>query len=120
MEEDESQKTEEPSEHKLQEARKKGDVPKSQDIATLFILAAGVSVLLTFGVNSAKELSVYITAFLERPDQIAVDVYLAQGSHQLVLEILIASSDDGLYARFLDPDRKLSYPESPLPSGSSR
>jgi flagellar biosynthesis protein FlhB len=73
MDEDESQKTEEPSQHKLQEARKKGDVPKSQDIATLFILAAGVSVLLTFGVSSAKDLSVYITAFFERPDQIAVD-----------------------------------------------
>ena len=73
MEEDESQKTEAPSPHKLQEARKKGDVPKSQDIATLFIMAAGVSVLLTFGVSSAKDLSVYITAFIEHPEQIALD-----------------------------------------------
>lgn len=73
MEEDESQKTEEPSQHKLQEARKKGDVPKSQDLATLFILAAAASVLLTFGLSSMKDLSVYITSFFERPDQIAVD-----------------------------------------------
>jgi flagellar biosynthesis protein FlhB len=85
MEEDESQKTEAPSQHKLDEARKKGDVPKSQDIATLFILAAGVSVMLTFGVSSAKDLGVYITAFIERPDQIAVDGYALQ---HLTLDIM--------------------------------
>jgi flagellar biosynthesis protein FlhB len=73
MEEDDSQKTEEPSQHKLQEARKKGDMPKSQDLVTLFILAAGAAVLLTVGVGSAKDLATYITSFLERPDQIAVD-----------------------------------------------
>jgi flagellar biosynthesis protein FlhB len=73
MEEDDSQKTEEPSQHKLQEARKKGDIPKSQDLATLFILAAGASVLLTFGVASMRDLAAYITSFLERPDQIAMD-----------------------------------------------
>jgi flagellar biosynthesis protein FlhB len=73
MEEDESQKTEEPSQHKLQEARKKGDIPKSQDIATLFIMTAGCVVLLTFGISSMKDLALYITSFLERPDQIAVD-----------------------------------------------
>jgi flagellar biosynthesis protein FlhB len=78
VEEDESQKTEAPSQHKLDEARKKGDVPKSQDIATLFILAAGISVLLTFGVASAKDLGVYITAFIERPEQIALDGYALQ------------------------------------------
>ena len=73
MEEDESQKTEEPSQHKLAEARKKGDVPKSQDLVTLFILTAAAAVILTFGISSAKDLTLYITAFIERPDQIAVD-----------------------------------------------
>jgi flagellar biosynthesis protein FlhB len=86
MEEDDSQKTEEPSQHKLDEARKKGDIPKSQDIATLFIMAAGVSALLTVGVSSAKDLSVYITAFLERPDQIAVDGGALQ---QLTFDIML-------------------------------
>lgn len=73
MEEDDSQKTEEPSQHKLDEARKKGDIPKSQDLVTLFILAAAAAVILTFGITSTKDLSRYITSFLERPDQIAVD-----------------------------------------------
>lgn len=86
MEEDDSQKTEEPSQHKLQEARKKGDIPKSQDLATLFILAAAASVLLTFGVSSVKDLIAYITNFIERPDQIAVDGGALQ---QLTLDILL-------------------------------
>ncbi|MEN9856130.1 MAG: hypothetical protein RLZZ157_1256 [Pseudomonadota bacterium] len=73
MEEDESQKTEAPSQHKLAEARRKGDVPKSQDLATLFILAAAAAVLLTVGISGTRSLVVYITAFLERPDQIAMD-----------------------------------------------
>lgn len=86
MEEDESQKTEAPSQHKLDEARKKGDVPKSQDIATLFILAAGISVLLTFGVSTTRDLAMYITAFIERPDQIALDGGALQ---HLMFEIML-------------------------------
>ncbi len=86
MEEDESQKTEEPSQHKLQEARKKGDVPKSQDLVTFLILAAAAGVLLTFSVGAAKDLSVYITSFLERPDQIAVD---GGALTHLALDVLI-------------------------------
>jgi flagellar biosynthesis protein FlhB len=86
MEEDDSQKTEAPSQHKLDEARKKGDVPKSQDIATLFILAAGISVLLTAGVGATRDLGVYITAFIERPEQIAVDGGALQ---QLTFDIMM-------------------------------
>lgn len=37
---DDSDKTEEPSEHKLQEARKKGQVLKSQDVISTGVLAA--------------------------------------------------------------------------------
>jgi flagellar biosynthesis protein FlhB len=86
LEEDESQKTEAPSQHKLDEARKKGDVPKSQDIATLFILAAGISVLLTVGVSTTRDLGMYITAFIERPDQIALDGGALQ---HLMFEIML-------------------------------
>lgn len=73
MEEDESQKTHEPTQRKLEEARKKGDVAKSQDIATFVILAAASGVLLTFGVGAAQRLGVWITAFFARPHEIAVD-----------------------------------------------
>ncbi|GIU66941.1 flagellar biosynthesis protein FlhB [Candidatus Phycosocius spiralis] len=73
MDEDESQKTEAPSQYKLEEARKKGDIPKSQDVATLFILVAGIAVLLTFGLKNTAELTRFITVFIEQPEQIAVD-----------------------------------------------
>jgi flagellar biosynthetic protein FlhB len=73
MEEDESQKTLEPTQHKLDEARKKGDVAKSQDIATLAVLVAGAVVLLTVGVDASARLGTYVTAFLARPHDIAVD-----------------------------------------------
>jgi flagellar biosynthesis protein FlhB len=89
MDEDESQKTEAPSQYKLDEARKKGDVPKSQDIATLFILAAGIAVLLTMGLKSAAELTRFITVFIERPEQFAVDGFALQ--HLIVLSATIGA-----------------------------
>ena len=47
---DDSDKTEEPSEHKLQEGRKKGQVLKSQEIiSTLGLLAAGAMLMATGG-----------------------------------------------------------------------
>jgi len=39
--EDKSEKTEEPTERKLQKAREEGDVAKSQEISGWFTLAAG-------------------------------------------------------------------------------
>lgn len=44
-EEDDSQKTEEPTPKKLEEARKKGEVAQSQELKTWFMLAAGAAVL---------------------------------------------------------------------------
>ena len=45
MADDQDQKTEEPSARKLEQAREKGDVPKSQEVTTLFILGAGAAAL---------------------------------------------------------------------------
>ncbi len=46
---DDSDKTEEPSEHKLQEAKKKGQVCKSQDITSTLLLAVTTAVLGALG-----------------------------------------------------------------------
>lgn len=43
--EDQSQKTEEPTQKRLEDARKKGDVAKSQEIPGWFILASGLAML---------------------------------------------------------------------------
>ena len=45
------------------------------------------------------------------PDQIAVDVELPQGENRLYLRISFAGDKDAVYARFLDPNRKIRYPE---------
>jgi len=46
---DDSDKTEEPTEHKLQEARKKGQIFKSQDIVSTLVLIATAGVLYALG-----------------------------------------------------------------------
>jgi hypothetical protein len=47
-----------------------------------------------------------------QPDQVAVDVELAKGVNRLVIEVQYRGERQALYARFHDPDRKLTYPES--------
>jgi flagellar biosynthetic protein FlhB len=63
--EDESQKTEEPTQRRLDDARKKGDVAKSQEIPGWFILASGLALIgfvLPIVANSlAGSLQVYLS-----------------------------------------------------------
>lgn len=46
-----------------------------------------------------------------RPDRDSFDVTLPAGKHRLTI-VLKGSGSNALYARFLDPDRKLSYPDA--------
>jgi putative membrane-bound dehydrogenase-like protein len=46
-----------------------------------------------------------------QPDMIALDVTLEKGRNDLRLEIEPVSAGEAVYLRFLDPDRKLRYPE---------
>ncbi len=46
-----------------------------------------------------------------RPDQDAFDVVLPAGKHTLTVVLKNAAAGNVLFARFLDPDRKLSYPD---------
>lgn len=73
MEEDESQKIFDPTPRKLEEARKKGDVVKSADVAGLLILAVGAMILLNLGGRISRELMVYSQNFLEKSHEISVD-----------------------------------------------
>ena len=47
----------------------------------------------------------------DAPDQIRVPVALAKGKHTLTLTAKYKGASAAVFARFLDPDRKLSYPE---------
>jgi putative membrane-bound dehydrogenase-like protein len=47
-----------------------------------------------------------------RPDQDAFDVTLPAGKHTLTVVVKNGAGGNVLHARFLDPDRKLSYPDA--------
>ena len=70
---DQHQRTEEPTPKRLEEARKKGDAPRSQEIvATVMIAAAGLALWLLAG-PAARALSAAGAAFLDHPHQFAAD-----------------------------------------------
>jgi flagellar biosynthesis protein FlhB len=86
MEEDESQKTFDPTPQKLQKAREKGDVPKSQDVASAVILATAAGLFLVMGAWFSKEMASDLYVFFERPHELATDPGALQ---RLLLEITI-------------------------------
>lgn len=70
---DQHQRTEEPTQKRLDEARKKGDAPRSQEIvATVMIGAAGLAMWLLAG-PAARSLSSAGAAFLDHPHQFTAD-----------------------------------------------
>ena len=72
MEEDESEKTFDPTPRKLQQAREKGDVIKSQDVSALLILAVGSMILINMGGRISGEIMAYCRNFIERPEHIEI------------------------------------------------
>ena len=64
---DKSQKTEDPTAHRLADAEKKGQMPKSQEVNHVFILAAISFVLIFFAPGFAREISKLLLVFFETP-----------------------------------------------------
>ncbi len=71
--EDDSQKTEEPTPKKLEEAKKKGEVVQSQEMKTWFMLASGAAVLAGAGDLVASGVRNPLAAFMGRLHEIEVD-----------------------------------------------
>ncbi|HET7336143.1 MAG TPA: flagellar biosynthesis protein FlhB [Rhizomicrobium sp.] len=69
-EQDDSQKTEEPTQRRLDDAEKKGDIVKSQEVSTFVVLAGVTLVIALLGPSTAKGLTRIFRVFLEQPDQI--------------------------------------------------
>lgn len=67
------EKTEEPTRKRLDDALKKGDVAKSQELNTWFGLAATALVVSIFADGAVLSLSQTLTRFLASADRIAVD-----------------------------------------------
>ncbi|HEY8697110.1 MAG TPA: flagellar biosynthesis protein FlhB [Rhizomicrobium sp.] len=72
-EQDTSQRTEEPTQRRLEEAQKHGDVVKSAEISTLVVLAGGALSIALFGHSTAEGFARAFRIFLEQPDQIGMD-----------------------------------------------
>ena len=65
--EDKSQKTEEPTHKKLEDARKKGQVPSSREINHWFMIAAATLATAVFVPTAASDFTQAMAPFLERP-----------------------------------------------------
>ena len=70
---DDSQRTEEPTQRRLDEAHRKGDIVKSGEVCTLILLAAGVLALSMFGSLSVQRFAADFRIFLESPADLVVD-----------------------------------------------
>ncbi len=89
-ERDDSQRTEDPTQRRLDEAFHKGDVVKSQELA-IFVMTAGAALALAlFAQSAAREFAARFTVFLESPAQISLD----DGS----VKFLLYKSVYGLFA----------------------
>lgn len=70
---DESEKTEEPSQKKLADAHKKGDVPKSQEVSMWFGMVGITAVVGLFAGSMASGLAPALAGFLAQPHAFALD-----------------------------------------------
>jgi flagellar biosynthetic protein FlhB len=89
-----SSKTEEPTPRKLEEARKKGDVAKTQDLPQLASLAGVMAVILLGGGWLAQDMAVRLLPFIARPEDIDLSgtggVFVAQEAMMATLPALAA------------------------------
>ena len=71
--EDDDSKTEEPSQKKLDDAINRGDVVKSQELSTFFVLSAATVFVAFMSTNLSRDLTRSLAAFIDHADQIAID-----------------------------------------------
>jgi flagellar biosynthetic protein FlhB len=72
-ERDDSQRTEEPTQRRLDEALKKGDVVKSTELAMFVSMAGGTLALVLFAQSAARQFAADFTIFLQNPAQLSLE-----------------------------------------------
>ena len=75
--EDGTEKTEEPSEKRLREAREKGQVPRSRELSTLMMTLSAAIFLYFFGYFMAQDLEVIMVQGLQLDRDHAFDLHMA-------------------------------------------
>lgn len=76
-EEDKSERTEQPTSRKLQQARDKGDIPKSQEIPGWFILATGLAILALFAPGLMSSMGDSLKLFLANAHELSLEPAVA-------------------------------------------
>lgn len=84
---DQESKTEEPSAKKLADARKKGDVPKSQDFSQLASLAGAFGVIAIAGGWLARDMVQALVPFIAQAGQMDVE----GGANMIARKVLLAA-----------------------------
>ena len=70
---DDAERTEEPSQKRLEEALNRGDVVKSQEVNTWFVLAGATLVLMAFSAGMGHDLTAMMRGLIANSWQISVD-----------------------------------------------
>jgi flagellar biosynthetic protein FlhB len=70
---DDSEKSEDPTQKRLDDALQRGDVAKSQEVSTWFVLGAGTLVLMTFSGSMSSGLNTTLRGLLANAHGIATD-----------------------------------------------
>jgi flagellar biosynthesis protein FlhB len=90
---DDSQKTEDPTSKRLDEARKRGQVANSREVNNLLMLGVFSLSVLFFGASAADTLTTATLPFIERPDQIPADFgHLVSLGWKLLGALLVAGA----------------------------
>jgi flagellar biosynthetic protein FlhB len=72
-EQDEHDKSEDPTQKRLDDALQRGDVAKSQEVNTWFVVAAATLILMSFSASMSKDLTATMRGLLANSYQIRVD-----------------------------------------------
>jgi len=70
---DDSQRTEEPTQKRLEDAREHGDIVKSTEVSTFAVLAGGTLALAALGQSTAIGFTATFRGFLENADQFSIN-----------------------------------------------
>ncbi len=85
---DESQKTEEPTHKRLEDARKKGQIVRSREVNSLFILFAFGMIVTVMAPSLMQQTQLVLAPFITRPDELLTDTGgLQRLTAHLVVEI---------------------------------
>ena len=98
---DDSQKTEDPTGRKLQEARDSGQVAKSQEVNNLLMILALTISVVVFGGSMARDVFNMSLPFIETPDMVPTDIgHLTTMGWKLLGLILMAGAAPLVIALF--------------------